>query len=41
MAHRRTIDAVDVYDIQMQRLMSRALDQVRVRLLAITRTRAN
>jgi hypothetical protein len=41
MAHRRTIDAVDVYDIQMQRLMSRALDQVRVRFLAITRTRAN
>ncbi|MEG3161427.1 hypothetical protein U1763_13035 [Sphingomonas sp. LB2R24] len=40
MAHRRTIDAVDVYDIRMQRLMSRASDQVRVRFLSIMRNGA-
>ena len=39
-AHRRTDDAADLYDVRMQRLMSRASEQVRVRFLSIMRTGA-
>lgn len=40
MAHRRTDDAADLYDVRMQRLMSRAADHVRARFLSIMQTGA-
>ena len=40
MAHRRTSDAADLYEVRIQRLMSRASEQVRVRFLSIMRTGA-
>ena len=38
MAHRRTNDAADIYDVRMQRLMSHAAAHVRARFLSIMRT---
>ncbi len=40
MAHRRVTDAVDLYDIHMQRLLSRASEQVRAPFLSMMRTGA-
>lgn len=40
MAHRRTDDAADLYDVRMQRLMSRAAAHVRARFLSIMQTGA-
>lgn len=40
MAHRRVTDAVDPYDIRIQRLLSGASEQVRAPFLSMMRTGA-
>lgn len=40
MAHRRSNDAADLYDVRMQRLMSRAAVLVRARFLSFMQTAA-